>query len=76
MNAFDNFLDGLLDKSKILAKDELKNLISEAKNDASEFVRLQAGNFERWTEMLAKGDLSREGYKNLVDPAMKMWTLR
>lgn len=66
MSKFTDFVDGLVDEGKKLAKDELKKLIADAKKDGSDFVRLQAENIERWTVMLAEGDLTPAGYKKLV----------
>jgi len=66
MSKFTDFIDGILDESGKLAKDELKQLISSSKKDKSDFVRLQAENLERWTVMLAEGDITSKGYKKLV----------
>ena len=66
MSKFTDFIDGLADKGKKLAKDELKALIANAKKDKSDFVRLQAENLERWTVMLADEELTPKGYKLLV----------
>lgn len=66
MTKFADYIDGLQDKAGALAKEELKALISSAKNDKSEFVRLQAANVERWTEQLAAGEITPMGYKKLV----------
>lgn len=66
MSKFTDFVDGLVDDSKKLAKDELKSLVATAKRDKSDFVRLQAENLERWTVMLAQKDLTPTGYKLLV----------
>lgn len=66
MSTFDQFIDNLKDEGQQLAKIELKNLLLTAKQDSSDFVRLQAENLERWTLMLANGDLSAQGYKKLV----------
>ena len=66
MSKFTDYIDGLADKTSTLAKDELKELIISAKKDKSEFVRLQAENVERWTIMLATGELTSAGYKKLV----------
>ncbi len=66
MSKFTDFIDGIADQAGILAKNELKDLISTAKKDQSDFVRLQAENFERWTVMLAEDDLTVKGYKLLV----------
>jgi len=66
MSKFADYIDGLKDKAGTLAKEELKVLISSAKNDQSEFVRLQAENIEHWTEQLAAGEITPAGYKKLV----------
>ena len=66
MSKFTNIIDGIVDEGGKLAKDELKNIISSSKKDKSDFVRLQAENFERLTVMFADGDLTAKGYKKLV----------
>jgi hypothetical protein len=66
MSKFADYIDGLEDKDGTLAKDELKELIRTAKNDESEFVRLQAVNVERWIDMLAEGQVTSAGFKRLV----------
>lgn len=66
MSKFTDYIDGLKDTTIPVAKNELKELISSAKKDESDFVRLQAENVERWTVMLADGDLTPAGYKKLV----------
>jgi precorrin-6B methylase 1 len=66
MSKFTDFIDGIVDEGKVLAKAELKKLVADAKKDKSDFVRLQAENLERWTVMLAEGDLTTKGYKKLV----------
>lgn len=66
MSKFTDFIDDLKDEGGKLAKSELKTLVAEAKKDSSDFVRLQAENLERWTVMLADGDLTARGYKKLV----------
>lgn len=66
MSKFTDFISNIKDESGKLAKTEFKNLIASAKKDKSDFVRLQAANLERWTVMLADGDLTSKGYKKLV----------
>ncbi len=66
MSKFTNFIDNVADTSGKLAKKELKQLVASAKKDKSDFVRLQAENLERWTVMLAEGELTVKGYKLLV----------
>lgn len=66
MSKFTDYIDGIEDKTSTLAKEELKALIISAKKDESEFVRLQAENIERWTVMLASGEITPMGYKKLM----------
>lgn len=66
MSKFTDFIDGLKDEGGRLAKAELKELIASAKQEESDFVRLQAANLERWATMLADGDLTPAGFKKLV----------
>jgi len=66
MSKFTDFIDGLVDDSKKLAKDELKSLVASAKKDKSDFIRLQAENLERFTVMLGDKELTPKGYKLLV----------
>jgi hypothetical protein len=66
MSTFSDCIDGFKDDSSTLAKDELKELIGSAKKDESDFVRFQAEDIERWTVMLAEGDLTPKGFKKLV----------
>jgi len=66
MSKFTDFIDGIADETKKLAKDELKILVANAKKDSSDFVRLQAENLERWTVLLADEELTPKGYKTLV----------
>ncbi len=46
MSKFTDYIDGFVDNSSTLAKEELKDLIILTKKDESEFVRLQAENVE------------------------------
>jgi hypothetical protein len=66
MSKLSDFLDDLLAAGGKLAKDELLTLLKTARKDKSDFVRLQAENLERWTVMLAEGELSADGYRKLV----------
>lgn len=66
MSKFTDFIDGLKDDAGVLAKEELKKLVKDAKGDTSDFVRLQAENIERWTVMVSEGKLTPAGYKELV----------
>jgi len=79
MSKFTDYIDGLQDKAGRLAKEELKALISSAKKDESEFIRLQAANVEHWTEQLATGEITPAGFKKLVskmDVLSKLETIK
>lgn len=79
MSKFTDYIDGFSDETSMLAKDELEELIISAKNDKSEFVRVQAENIERWTVQLAAGDLTPAGFKKLVskmDVLTKLETIK
>ena len=66
MSKFTDYIDGIADKNSMLAKDELKELIISARNDGSEFVRLQAVHVEHWIVMLAAGEVTPAGFTRLV----------
>jgi hypothetical protein len=66
MSKSTDFIDCIRNEGGKLAKDELKQLTTSSKKDTSDFVRLQAENLERWTIMLADGDITAKGYKKLV----------
>ena len=48
------------------AKDDLKKLIADAKNDSSQFIKKQAKSLEKYIEELAEGELSKEEFEDLV----------
>jgi hypothetical protein len=66
MSKFDDFeklvLGGLKD---ILSKD-LKPLLQQAKDDAQDFLDSSAKKLQKWTKQLAKGDLSKDEFEDLV----------
>lgn len=66
MSTFTDYIDGLADKDRVLDKDALKELIRSARNDGSEFVRLQAAHIEHWIVMLAEGKVTAAGFTRLV----------
>jgi hypothetical protein len=66
MSKFTDYIDGFKDETSMLAKEEFKELILSARNDESEFVRLQAVNLEHWIVMLAAGQVTPAGFKMLV----------
>ncbi len=79
MSKFTDYIDGFENTTSTLAKEELKKLIISAKEDKSEFVRMQAENVERWITMLAAGELTPMGFKKLVskmDVLTKLETIK
>ncbi len=63
---FAAFLESLQDEAGILAREELVALVRQAAASRFRFLREQAGDLRRWTQMLAENRLTPEGYKELV----------
>ena len=74
MAKWQDFIDGLKDNGKALAKEELKDLVTSAKTDTNEFIQKQGRKMERYLTQLAGGSITPkefEGYtKDLVTLTM------
>ena len=66
MSRFDDFLAILAGKTRELARDSVAGYGREAARDARSFVEKAKDDLERWTRLLARGDLSREDFEWLV----------
>lgn len=76
---FDDFLSDLLDGMEDLAKDMLGEHAKEALQDSKDFLEETKEDLERWTKLLAKGDISKEEFEWLVASAKgsaKMYALK
>jgi len=64
------FIDELKDEAGILAKNELKNLVSDSLKDAEEFTRNQAQKVQRYLNQLALGKITKKQFESyMVDIA-------
>ena len=67
MAAIDDVLNGIKDDSVKAAKDQLQNLLQQAKTDSREFARENAALLEKWLVQLGQGELSQEDFNELIE---------
>lgn len=64
------FIDELKDEAGILAKNELKDLISDSLEDTEEFTRNQAQKIQRYLNQLALSQITKQQFEGyMVDTA-------
>jgi hypothetical protein len=63
---FPKILEQLKANLITLAQSTLTNYVSEAKTDAQNMIDSMKAKLERWTQLLAKGDLTVEDFEWLV----------
>lgn len=66
MSRFDEFVNGVLEGAKQLARDMLQKGIEEARQDAESFLQRTDEKMRRWTGLLARGELKRDEFEFLV----------
>ena len=66
MTAFDEFRDAVQEEAENLARTVLKRAVKEARADAEAFVDRSAEKIERWTRLLAAGDLTKDEFASLM----------
>jgi len=66
MSTFDDFREAILKDAEDLAKTVLKRGVKEARADAEAFIKKSAEKLERWTRLLAAGELSKDEFASLV----------
>ena len=66
MSDFDDFREAVLKDAEELAKTVLKRGVKEARTDAETFIKKSAAKLERWTRLLAAGELTKEEFASLV----------
>lgn len=49
-----------------LAKDELKNLVKNAKADSEDFIKRQGAKLERYLNQLAAGQITKDQFEGYV----------
>ena len=67
MANYDDFTQAVEDAVKDLAKQTLTGLKDEALSDAKAFLATAADDLQRWTKLLAQGDLSQDDFAWLVE---------
>jgi len=66
MPGLKEILDEIKDEALDAAREELKNLLSNAKDDAHEFVKDNAQKIEKWLVMLANKELGKSEFDALM----------
>jgi hypothetical protein len=67
MGNFNDFSESLKDGIKDLAEDTLKDHADAAINDSKDFLEKTKDDLKRWTEQLARGELSQSDLKFLLE---------
>jgi hypothetical protein len=75
MSKFSDFENGVVNGAKSLASSTLKDFLTQAEQDAKDFLQETAEKLERWTGMLAAGDLTKLEFTALVDSQKGLATL-
>ena len=66
MASFDDYLEELKTGLKELARNTLKGFEKQATEDGRAFIEETKEDLQRWTSRLAKGELSKEDFEDLV----------
>jgi hypothetical protein len=61
-----DFIDGLKDDLSILAKDELKHLIINAKKDSEAFIKRQGNKIEFYIAQLANKRINKRQFEGYI----------
>ena len=69
---WETFVDNLKDTNGVLAKSELKALVSLAKSDSDEFIKKQGVKLERYLNQLALGQITPEQFKGYIEDLHKL----
>jgi hypothetical protein len=67
MVEFDEFISALKDGAKLLAKESFDGFENEASQDAVAFIGKSKTDLQRWTTLLAQGDINEEDFVDLVN---------
>jgi len=66
MSNFNDFVEAIEEGVKEIAKRTLKGFKDEAVEDTKAFLEMSKDDLERWTRLLANGDLSHEDFEWLL----------
>jgi hypothetical protein len=64
---WESFVDNLKDTAGVLAKAELKALVSVTKTDSDEFIKKQGIKLERYLNQLALGQITPDQFKRYIE---------
>jgi hypothetical protein len=67
MAQFDDFINAVLEGAQQLAVSSLRDLAKEAQQDTDAFLQKTKKNMQRWTKLLAAGDLTKQDFSDLVE---------
>ena len=63
---WEDFIDNLRDESSKLAKDEMKDLVKNAKGDSEQFIKRQGEKLELYLNQLAMGEITKEQFEGYI----------
>lgn len=66
MPKIDDYLSKIMSGAAGYAKDEIKDLIKQAKDDKVEFIKSIGRDLERYVKELALGEISKQEFEDLV----------
>lgn len=72
MTSISEFLDALLDETADFAKDELKELVKEAKGDNRVFIKHIGDLTEEFIKLRALGQLTNDEFKELMEDVVDL----
>ncbi len=76
MTDFSAFTALVLTKVEDLARSELRDALTAARNDAESFLQRSKADFERWSEQLKDGRLTAEEFEDLVIGQASVFEMR
>jgi hypothetical protein len=63
---WEDFIDNLGNESAALLKDELRTLITTAKDDSQAFIQRQGEKLELYLNQLAEGSITKEQFEGYI----------
>lgn len=75
MSKFSDFEDAVIGGAKDLATSTFKDFVTQAEEDAKDFLTETAKKLEKWTAMLQRGDLTKLEFTSLVESQKGLATL-
>ena len=75
MSKFDDFLDIIQKGIVEIAVDTLDDFATQAIDDGNDFIEDTKEDLERWTKLLAKGELSKDDFTFLIQSQKDLFNL-